>query len=177
MICGASGTGKTHLGRAWAEKLGGLSLVGADIHEGLESIRRTAVFLDNARSADETDLFSLLNLALNGHVPGLLLASEKPPAQWDIKIPDLKSRLLNVNLVTIEEHEDKLLEPIIRKLFEDRGRLVSKDIVIYMLKHCDRSVASLRDFVNALDQQARMTKSDITKAYTAKFLQKYRSTD
>jgi chromosomal replication initiation ATPase DnaA len=112
-----------------------------------------------------------MNMALNGQLLSLLMASQMPPTVWGVELPDLRSRLKNANHVTIEDHEDVLLEPIIRKLFEDQGRQVTKDIVTYIIKHCDRSVASLRGFINQLDAQARMTKSDVTRAYVAKFRQ------
>lgn len=171
VMSGPSGTGKTHLGHAWAKLSGGLSLNAAKLSDVSASWEGRTLFLDNAELASESLLFAVMNMALNGQLTSLLMASNTPPTAWSVELPDLLSRLKNANHVTIDEHEDVLLEPIIRKLFKDQGRQISKDIVTYIIKHCDRSVASLRAFIVKLDAQARMTKSDITRAYVAKFWQ------
>jgi len=75
-----------------------------------------------------------LNLALNGQIRGLLLADSQAPKDWSIELPDLKSRLLNVPIVSLYDHDDKILDSIVRKLFEDRGRAVTSDLVSYLLK-------------------------------------------
>lgn len=169
VMSGPSGTGKTHLGHAWAKLSNGLKFNASELSDVSAFWEGHTLFLDNAESASESLLFAIMNMALNGQLTSLLMASRIPPTLWNVELPDLRSRLKNANHVKIDEHEDVLLEPIIRKIFEDQGRQVSKDIVTYIIKHCDRSVASLRAFIIKLDAQARMTKSDITRAYVAKF--------
>jgi len=85
-------------------------------------------------------------------------------------MPDLKSRLLNVATAVLNDHDDMILEPILRKLFEDRGRAVTTGVVTYILKYQDRSVESLRRITRALDLAAQSQKVDLTRAFTVKEL-------
>ena len=151
LLVGPQGSGKTHIGQAWVAKTG-------------ES------FIDDASAMDEPALFARLNLALNGENSGLLLADSKLPKDWNIELPDLKSRLLNTPIASLDDHDDKILEPIVRKLFEDRGRAVTSDLVSYLLKHCDRSVLALKEIVRDLDIAAQSQKKDLTKAFAARHL-------
>jgi len=171
ILSGPTGTGKTHLGQAWCMRSQGLAFIGTHLNDVSSTWEGRALFLDDAGHTSEQVLFSVMNMALNGQIPSLLLVSILPPTHWPVELPDLKSRLKNANHIPIEDHEDELLEPIIRKLFDDLGRQVSKDSVIYIIKHCDRSVASLKNFITQLDAKARITKSDITRSFIAKYRQ------
>ncbi|WP_409433425.1 hypothetical protein ACJ3XI_02670 [Litorimonas sp. RW-G-Af-16] len=150
-LYGPIGSGKTHLGEAWALHTGG-------------------TFIDNADLMDEADLFNLINRALIGEVPGLLMASELLPRDWSIKMPDLLSRLLAAPEVELTEPDEASLESILRALFLQQGREVSRDVVIYILAHVDRSIDALRALVKTLDELAAVEKKDITKAFTAKYI-------
>jgi len=151
LLIGPKGSGKTHIGQAWSQKT-------------------NQTFIDDASSVDEQQLFSVLNLALNGDIDGLLLAADKPAAEWNIALPDLKSRLLNVPVAHLRDHDDEILEPILRKLFEDRGRAVTSGLVKYLLKQCDRSVPALKEIALNLDLAAQSQKTDLTKAFAAKYM-------
>jgi len=170
ILVGPEGVGKTHLGTAWAKSTGGRVESGQGFTEFKNPQKDETLFLDAAQSADEQALFTLLNLALNGHIAGLLLAARQAPQQWDITIPDLRSRLTNTPVVDLGEHDDEILESIVRKLFEDQGRAVSADVVRYLLYHEDRSVANLRLRVAELDFSARQAKKDMTKRFVSAFL-------
>ncbi|MDA8708857.1 hypothetical protein N9M10_05720 [Hellea sp.] len=151
LLIGPQGSGKTHMGQAWAAEYKG-------------------IFIDSASSVDEAELFSIMNQALNGEVMGVLLADRLLPGEWDIKMPDLVSRLKNTPHITVEEPDDDILEPIIRRLFEDQGRVVSQDLIAYLLKYHERSVSAQREIVMALEAAAQGQKVDLTKAFAAKFL-------
>jgi len=150
-LAGPKGTGKSHIGQAWAAETGG-------------------IFIDNAHMRDETELFAVMNQALNGEIDGLLLASRCVPKNWSIQIPDLRSRLVNTPLAILEEHDDDILEPVVRRLFEDKGRVISQDLITYLLKYQDRSVAAQREIVTELEIAAQRQKADLTKAFAAKYL-------
>lgn len=151
MLIGPKGSGKTHIGQAW-------------------SIETGSVFVDNANERNEAELFTTMNQALNGDIAGLLLASRIAPQKWSVQMPDLRSRLRNTPLATLEEHDDDVLEPIVRRLFEDKGRVVSQDLIAYLLKYHERSVAAQRDIAAELENEAQRQKADITKAFAAKYL-------
>ena len=151
LLLGPSGSGKTHIGQAWRAETGGR-------------------LVDNAASFDEAELFAIFNSALNGDIKGLLLTADEVPEHWDILMPDLRSRLCNTPIVSLKEHDDTILEPILRKLFEDRGRAVTSDVVTYILKYQERSVPALKEIAFKLDQAAQSQKADLTKAFAAKNL-------
>lgn len=151
MLIGPQGSGKSHLGHAWASDTNG-------------------IFIDDARSISETELFKIMNQALNGDIAYLLLADRIVPNAWGVHMPDLRSRLKAVPLAILEEHDDEILEPIIRKLFQDKGRDVSQDLIAYLLKYQERSIAAQRIIAAELEQAARRQKADLTKAFAAKYL-------
>ena len=151
LILGPEGSGKTHLGRAWQSASGG-------------------EFIDDAHSADERDLFDAINRALAGQISGLVLASSLPPAKWGVSLPDLNSRLNAMPTVTLAEHDEASLEPILRELFDQAGRSVGQDVVTYVLQQSERSVDALRELVLELDVAAGSKKADLTKAFAAKYL-------
>ncbi len=175
-LIGQGGTGKTHLGQAWAQRSGAVILNGYEVLEVKPAWRNRAVFLDVADKSPEPVLFTIMNLALNGDIPTLLMASRHIPKLWEFDLPDLTSRLQNVSLLHLGDHEDILLEPIIRKLFEDRGRQITHDCVSYIIKTCDRSVDGLRRVVTQLDLAAQAQKADITKAFIVRTLKTARQT-
>jgi len=150
-LYGPEGCGKTHLGQAWANHSGG-------------------TFIDDAEDQEEETLFNLINRALVGDIPGLLIASGLPLKDWGIDMPDLRSRLSAAPEATLLEPDDESLEPIMRRLFEQCGRAVSRDVVEYLLKHADRSVNALRVLIGELDLAAGTAKADLTKAFVAKYL-------
>ena len=151
MLIGPKGTGKSHMGKAWAAETGGM-------------------LIDDADNYDEAELFAIMNEALNGNIQGLLLASRCAPQEWTIRIPDLRSRLVNTSLAFLNEHDDTILEPVLRRLFEERGRQVSQDLIEYLLKYQERTIAAQRDIAAELELAAQMQKADLTKAFAAKYL-------
>ena len=150
LILGPAGSGKTHLGQAWL-----------DVSDG--------AFMDDADKMDERDLFDAINRALAGKTSGLLLASSLPPTAWGVSLPDLKSRLNAMPVLTLTEHDEASLEPILRELFDQAGRSVGQDVVAYVLRQCERSVDALRELVLELDVAAGSKKADLTKAFVAKY--------
>lgn len=151
LLLGPEGTGKTHLGEAWKDLSCG-------------------ELVDNADKMDDASLFAQMNLALNGEVSGLLLTSRKPIAEWDVEMPDLRSRLSNTPVMIMDDYDETDLEPLLRKLFENRGRLVTKDLVDYLLRYENREVGALRNLVRTLDEAALAEKADLTKYFAAQFL-------
>lgn len=151
LLLGPEGTGKTHLGEAWLARSHG-------------------VFLDDAHTRTEDDLFAYINRALRGEIPGLLLASRVPPPEWGVTMPDLQSRLSAMPVVQLEEPDDESLRPITRALFKRQGRDVPDDVIDYLLKYTDRSVPSLRTTIRLINEAASSEKADITKVFTGRVL-------
>jgi len=151
LIVGPIGTGKSHIGNAWANETGFL-------------------FLDDASQIDEEILFFQLNLILNGTGSRLLMADKNFPKKWLIKMPDLISRLKSITLVELTDHDDEVLEMIVRGIFEAKGRNVSQDLISYLLKHYERSVPAQVRIAEMLEKAAQSQKADLSKSFAMKFL-------
>ena len=151
LLLGPAGSGKTHLGQAWQSEMAG-------------------EFIDDAHEVDERALFDAINRALSGQTSGLVLASSLPPGEWGVSLPDLKSRLNAMPSVSLAEHDEASLDPILRELFDQAGRSVGQVVVTFVLRHCERSVEALRELVLELDVAAGAKKADLTKSFVAKYL-------
>ena len=151
LLLGPEGSGKTHLGEAWLS-------------------RSRGVFIDDAHTREDGQLFGFINRALRGEIPGLLLASRVAPNDWGVQLPDLRSRLSAMPKLQLGEPDDASLRPIARALFERRGRVVGEDVLDFLMRHAPRDVPDLRATIVELDDAARAENRDVTKAFVAKRL-------
>jgi chromosomal replication initiation ATPase DnaA len=156
---GPAGSGKTHLGRIWAERaqarpiattaLGAIERI-PDLVEGAMAILVDDVDqgLDAGR---ERGLFHLYNLMAErrGH---LLLLATQPPARWPLGLADLRSRLSAAPAIAIGAPDDALLDVVLAKLFADRQLSVSPEVRQYILMRVERSFAAAGAVVAALDR-------------------------
>ncbi len=172
VIVGRKGSGKTHLGHIWANNNSAISLDGNDNIRPHSEWEGQALWIDNASSADEFTLFTLINMAITSKLSALLLTDRDSPITWPVQIPDLHSRLRNLQTARLEQADDKLLSAIIEKLFKDRGLKVSTSLVAYLLANTDRSVNSLRVLIAKLDREAAAKKVNVTRKFAAKYLQR-----
>ena len=169
LLMGEPGSGKSHLAHAFVDDHKGRVLT-ADEPVRVSDCRGLVIALDDARKWSEESLFILLNMALHGDIPHLLLTDRELPSTWGVKLPDLRSRLNNVPHLSLSSPDEILLEPIIKKLFADQGRAIDKSVVDYMLVHCSRHISELERDVANIERMARAQKADVTKRFAAKVL-------
>jgi chromosomal replication initiation ATPase DnaA len=148
VLHGPPASGKTHLARIWLEKVGekGRVIEDADRFAGTEK---------------EKELFHLYNVAreTGGY---LLLTAALPPAEWNIALPDLKSRLLAAPSAALRAPDDALLAVVMAKMFSDRQILVPQEVIAYVLPRMERSFAAARTLVEAIDRKALAEKRAVT---------------
>ena len=154
-ICGPAGSGKSHLAAIWAERVGGVALFGseaalADPYE----LEGRPVLLDRAMDADDETLFHLINLAQSGG-GALLVVSRPAPRHWSVALPDLRSRLDALRLVSVEEPDDAVLAAILRARFAERSIIPAEEVIDYLVRRIDRSAAAAERIVCALDEEHR----------------------
>ena len=152
LLVGPQGSGKTHLGRAWAGAHG-------------------TTFIDDAERVPEGWLFAELNRALAGD-GAVLLASRRALADWEIDTPDLASRLGATPTFRLGEVGDDILRPVLARLFEAHGRGVGADVLDYMLARCSRNVGDLQRLVDGLEADAQSQRADVTKAFVSRWVQR-----
>jgi len=169
VLVGPAGCGKTHLAAEWRKRSGAVAIdaATADIEQmaALTAGRTPVLVEDCDRMLDETQaerpLLQLYNLAKEAG-SRLLLTARRPPSQWRLALPDLKSRLNSAMVVAIEPPDDGLLRSVAAKLFEDRQVDVKEEVVDYLLARCERTVAGVAAAVAALNAVSEERQRPIT---------------
>lgn len=154
-VHGPAGCGKTHLGRileASATTSGRPVFYLAHIDTLPDLPPAPVLILDEPR-LEEVAFFHLLNRLKNEDGDLLLLAREAP-ARWDVKLPDLASRLKAIPAVAVAPPDDALLGAVLAKHFTDRQIAVAPEVIDYLLRQIERSFAAAGDIAERLDQAA-----------------------
>ncbi len=132
LLIGPAGSGKTHLAAIFAR-------------------RANARLVDDAdRAAGEESLFHVWNEALSERRP-LLLTARSAPTDWNLTLPDLRSRLMATPQVRIGPPDDALLAHVFEKQWRDRGIDIAPELTRYVLSRIERSFEATGRAVQLLD--------------------------
>ena len=135
LLVGPMGSGKTHLAAIFAR-------------------RANARLWDDAdRAPSEEALFHAWNEAVDARRP-LLLTARSGPGDWNLALPDLRSRLIATPQVRIGAPDDALLRHVFEKLWRDRGLEAPPEVSSYVLSRIERSFAAVGRAVELLDSAA-----------------------
>lgn len=150
-LVGPPGSGKSRIAAAWAERMGAVAAHGAEaaLIDPLE-LEGRPVLIDRASEADDESLFHLINLARSGG-GALLLACREAPRQWEVALPDLRSRLDGLRVLTVNEPDDAVLAAILRQRFAERLIAPPQDVVDYLVRRIDRCAEAAAAVVARLD--------------------------
>jgi DnaA regulatory inactivator Hda len=172
-LVGPPGSGKTHLAHVWRAVSGAELVSGDELDEGkLKALlQASAVIVEDAdRGVDEEKLFHLYNsLARRGGA--LFLTGCTPPSQWNLQLPDLKSRLSTIAIAELEPPDDALIAGLLVKQFQDRQVQVDPKVIGYLINRLERSFESITQAVEALDQASLKGKTRITVPLARKILE------
>lgn len=155
VLVGPQGSGKTHLAHVWAEANGALGFELGDL-TALDVVKvGSPAFVEcEAERLDGPAAEALFHL--HNHMQSqdlaLLLLAQRPPSQWEIALPDLKSRMEATDVVRIKAPDDDLLAAVLLKQFADRQVQVSPSVINYLVTHMKRSFAEAEWLVEALDR-------------------------
>lgn len=173
VLSGPEGAGKTHLVNVWRAISGAAAFPATALAEAVTAVveRPHPIAIENFDAAriDEHAAFHLINLARERRFD-LLITGRRPPGEWWIDLPDLRSRLRSAVLVTIEEPDEALLSAVLVKLFADRQLGVEPGVIGYLMRRMERSMAAAQMLVDALDRAALAEKRAVTRALAAKLL-------
>lgn len=131
VLTGPRGSGRSLMGRLFARETGGRVIDGHD-------------------SVSEEAIFHAWNAAQTSGKP-LLIIADAPPADWDVTLPDLASRLRAVPVLTIGDPDDCLARDLIDALFAQRGVALAPGVASYIVPRMERSYAMIHRIVAALD--------------------------
>lgn len=171
VLAGPVGSGKTHLASIWRERTDAVQLDGRALSEDVSGLGDRPVLIDDidAGPFSEQALFHLIN-AVRAARSHLLLTARRFPSAWDVKLPDLASRLKAAATVEIHEPDDSLLVGVITKLFADRQIEVEPHVVQYLARRIERSLATAMHIVEKLDRIALEQKTRINRSLAASVL-------
>jgi Bacterial dnaA protein len=117
--------------------------------------------VDDADAAADEALFHRWNAA-QGAGRSILLLSARAPADWDVQLPDLRSRLGAAQLLEIDAPDDEMLSQLLLKHVQDRGTSISPDVASFIVKRIERSHAALEEFARTANARALADGSAIT---------------
>lgn len=131
LLTGPRKSGRSLLGRIFAQKSGGR-------------------VIDNAERSDEQWLFNAWNDAQEFRRP-LLFIADVPPPQWQIALPDLRSRFAATPVVTLANPDEALIIELFAKLLKQRGLGAPPEVLRYLAARIERSHVNVIRTVDALD--------------------------
>ena len=132
LLTGPRKSGRSLLGRIFVRKTGGR-------------------LFDDAESHEEEALFHAWNEAQERRRP-LLIVANVPPPEWEIALPDLRSRIAATPQIEIGEPDDLLISNLIVKLLGDRGIAAPPDVAEFLLPRIERSYVAVQQTVDVLDR-------------------------
>jgi chromosomal replication initiation ATPase DnaA len=169
-------SGKTHLANVWRLKSGAARLEAKALQEGDIATAKGAMLVEDLHAGigDERILFHLLNLVREQKL-SMLLTSRVPPGELAVRLPDLRSRLRALPLVTISFHDTALLKAVLVKHFADRQLAVEPHVVNYIALHMEQSMEAAALVAAEIDREAMASHRKATRALAAEVLARHGS--
>lgn len=173
IIVGPPGSGKSHLVEVWRQK-SGAELISAAAITIDAMVQNSTLAIEVDGPFNERAVFHVLNLART-HAQHVLITAQNSPSQWNLKIPDLLSRLNALPVVSILSPDDALLRGVLVKHFADRQISVDEAMISYIMLRMPRSLEAARAIVTQIDQQALIERAEITKTFIARVMASFSS--
>jgi len=151
VLSGPSLSGRSTLGRHFVAQSGG-------------------TMIDDAQEQDEQALFNAWNDAQTARRP-LLLIADAPPAQWQVALPDLRSRLAAAPHVALEQPDEALAHALIDRFLASAGASYAADLPQWLLRRIERSYAAIAAVTRLLDEAALSSGRKISAAMAKDVLQ------
>jgi len=161
LLCGASGTGKTHLLSIWANKMKATyvkinsneidNLVNGNSNSLAYIIDDVDKIAGNKKAEEWLQHF--YNATKDANIP-LLLSAKTPPIEWGLSLRDILTRLKSCHTVFLKEPDDILIRGLLLKLFQDRQLLVDMNVIDYISSRLERTGNAIIVSVDKLDKAA-----------------------
>jgi len=158
VISGPPFSGKSHLCKILIKQITNKNIILIDRIEKdlLETIDSCDfLIIENINNIqginEENHLFHAINFIKQNHKQ-LLLTSQDSLVNIDLTLEDLKSRLESMIEASISEPDDKLMESIIIKIFNDRQLLITPKVLNFLMKRLERSYKEINHFIEIIDK-------------------------
>lgn len=109
--------------------------------------------IDDARDIPEAEIFHAWNAAQAGGGP-LLIVADAPPPQWDIGLPDLRSRMMATPLLRIGPPDDALIALLLRRHLDARHLPAGDEVIDWIARRAERSHGALLRIAEILSEEA-----------------------
>ena len=171
VVVAPPGAGKTHLANVWRLKSGAAGYAASTLSEPDVAQATGALLIEDLHAGigDQRALFHLLNL-VREHKLSMLLTSRLAPGELDVALPDLRSRLRALPLVTISPPDAALLKAVLVKHFADRQLGVEPHVISYIALHMEQSMEAAAAIVAAIDRAAMAEHRKVTRALAGEVL-------
>ena len=134
LLTGPRRSGRSLLARTFVERVGGR-------------------VVDQADRSDEEELFHAWNAAQDSGRPLVMIVDRAPP-EWEIALPDLRTRIAVTPIATVGEPDDSLFQALIELHFADRGLHVPREALRFMVERLHRDYLTVERAVEAVDRFA-----------------------
>jgi chromosomal replication initiation ATPase DnaA len=173
LLTGPAGSGKTHLVNIWAFTADAWVMSAnalADlVHPTVFAGRAIAIEDVSPDRVPELALFHLIN-SVREVGGSLLITSRRVAEEWQVALPDIRSRLRTATPAALGAPDDELLRKVLVKLFADRQLVVDKALIDYLISRMERSLRAAAELVEALDREALAAGRGITRPMAAAVL-------
>ena len=142
ILTGPRRSGRTLLARSFIERVGGR-------------------LIDQADRADEEELFHAWNAAQDSGRPLVMIADIVPP-DWDVALPDLKTRIAVTPVARIARPDDALFQQLIDLHFADRGLHIPREARRFMSERIERDYWTAERAVESVDRYAIAERARLT---------------
>lgn len=158
LVLGPAGTGKTHGLHLAAATLGAVVTPALQVTAAL--LDQPVVIIDDVELLDtmhDEVLFHLLQ-----RPDGILIVSTGINPQFMERLPDVVSRLRVMPRAVLAAFDDQTLELMALKLAGDAQLVIRPEVMVYLMKHAERSPAALGTLIKQLDALSLQEKRAIT---------------
>jgi chromosomal replication initiation ATPase DnaA len=168
VIHGPAGSGKSHLGQVFQARTAALKISASAIGPAAHDARE--VWIDDAERGLAEEALLHLYTAVAARAGHILLTAAAAPSSWQIALPDLRSRILAAPAVALGRPDDALIMAVLAKLFSDRQVRVDVDVVEYLARRMERSLAEAQRLVSLIDGAALAERRDVTVPFVREIL-------
>jgi chromosomal replication initiation ATPase DnaA len=162
-IVGDKYSGKTHLINIFIKKFKGIKLDSKFLtDDDLSKIKiyENIILEDLSEKINEKLIYSLLNI-IDIDNKYIIITSDKPIAEINFSLTDLKSRTKNFLIQKIEKPDDELMFALILKNLSDRQISIDEKLINFIIKRIDRSYGNIFNFIYKIDELSLKRKKPI----------------